>query len=1047
MTRPFILLALCVSPAFAQGWTQLTNTRMHNATGAMSVCPPDNFQPAGGGIPAYSFNGLCFGKITDQSSAAIDTKRSRMVIWGGGHLGYRGNEAYSVDLVTPSATSATCGITGASCVISSNVSAPTMTRLNNPSAWQSDCSDEADGSLQAEHTWGAFLYLPKHDKFFMWLGGHYCGSGYGPWLDTRAWLMDPITAAWTKKADASPAWGGGNGGFSAGAHCVIDPTTAHETVLCLADSKAIYRYDVDDNVWSTVIAYNTLPFVGSTVQTGPKLVVDPDRKLLFFIGSSFTAPVSPDPRIYSLSLVDWSGVDWTANVTGCGDLMGYAYPSAVWDPSIHKIVGYVPRTVASSSPSNQVIIFDPATSTCVAQPFTGGPTAHDAILARNGSTSEHGMYGRFGYVPNLGKYVLLNNPDEDAYTFTLNLTATHGLGASTLTCVDRDGDGYGTGPGCSGSDADDQDAAVHTSAQFLSKWTDIPTGLRHLGYNPANIWYVSPSGNDATGVVNNTSQPFATCCGSGKANPVAGDAVMLRGGTYAFWTVWAPSGTAGAPTLYLAYPGELPHFTPYPAGFDFTNISWAIIDGLKFTASGSNACINLAAASNVIVRHVDASGCTWGIDTELPVDVTVEDSALHGNGEHGIYFTNHPAPGSGAFTYGKIFARRNLLYSNDRTGIQMNGPFRYSVIEQNISYGNGYPGGSGAGFSWLTGVRDSVLRDNVSINNPQGLVISQYQAFCEVYPHTPCPFPQTGNIIENFTSYVTGTYSDGTVMGGSQTVVQVGSAVSDPPAVAASIGNNTFRNIAGVGNHTGGFGYAPLQFGGANSDSSTSTFQNIRTWNSNGTPGTAVFSVATAPYYYTCAEAAAAPTYFGAITNCSYGDPGFVAASTSYYNSPASFDLRPAVGSPLINNALVLYPDYDVAGNPRSMAIPSIGAYEYQGAPSPSVSPTSLPAGTVGAAYSQTLTASNFAGAVTWSLLSGSLPTGLSGCTSGTGATCSITGTPSTTSGSPFSFTIRAGDGTTNVDTAYSVTVNPSGGGSGGSRSGGKVTHGGKIIH
>lgn len=930
MKRLILLLSLCL-PAFSQGWTQLTNTRMHNSTGSLSVCPPDNFQPVGGGMPTYSFNGLCFGKITDQSSAAIDTKRNRMVIWGGGHLGYRGSEAYSVDLVTPSATSATCGTTGAPCRTSSNVSAPTMTRLNDPAIWQSDCSDQADGSLQAEHTWGAFLYLPKNDKFFMWLGGHYCGSGFGPWLDTRAWLMDPVTAVWTKKADASTLWGGGGGGYSAGAHCAVDPTTAHETVLCIADNKGFYRYDVDANTWSEVLAYGTFPFSGGSVQTGPRLVVDPDRKLLFIIGSSAFAPVSPDPHIYSLSLTDFSvGVDWTSAVTGCDDLMGYAYPSAVWDPSLHRIVGYVPRTVGSSAAANKVIIFDPGTKTCVTQPFTGGPTAHDSILARNGSTSEHGMYGRFGYVPGLGKYVVVNNPDEDAYTFTLNASATHGLGSSTLTCVDRDGDGYGTGPGCTGPDADDQDAAVRISAEFLSKWTTLAAGLQHLGYNPTSVWYIATTGNDATGAVNNAALPFATCCGTGKANPAAGDAVILRGGTYTFWA-FAISGTAGAPTIYMSYPGELASFLSYPSGFDWNaSLSYMVIDGMRFNASGSNACVNLGLISNTIVRHVEASGCTWGIDTELPVDVTVEDSVLHGNGEHGIYFTSHPAPGSGAFTYGQIFARRNLLYSNDRTGMQMNGAFRYSVQEQNISYNNGFPGGSGAGFSWLTGVRDSILRDNVSINNPQGLVIGAYQEYCNVYPHTPCPFPQTGNLIENFSSYVTGTYSDGTAMGGSQTVVQAGPSLSDPPTTPADIGGNTYRNIAGVGNHTGGFGYAPLHL-----ESSTaplpSTYENIRIWNSNGTPGTAVFSRDSAPYYFTCAEAAATPAWFTSVTGCSYGDPGFTAASTAYYNTPASFDLRPASGSPLIGAGLALYPQFDVIGNPHSPTAPSIGAYEYQG--------------------------------------------------------------------------------------------------------------------
>lgn len=84
-----------------------------------------------------------------------------------------------------------------------------------------------------------------------------------------------------------------------------------------------------------------------------------------------------------------------------------------------------------------------------------------------------------------------------------------------------------------------------------------------------------------------------------------------------------------------------------------------------------------------------------------------------------------------------------------------------------------------------------------------------------------------------------------------------------------------------------------------------------------------------------------------------------------------------------------------------------------------SVSPSSLASGTVSTSYSQTLTASNFASTVTWSLLSGTLPTGITFNTT----THVLAGTPTTTSGSPFTFTIRATDGTSTVDTPYSVTI------------------------
>jgi uncharacterized protein YhjY with autotransporter beta-barrel domain len=82
------------------------------------------------------------------------------------------------------------------------------------------------------------------------------------------------------------------------------------------------------------------------------------------------------------------------------------------------------------------------------------------------------------------------------------------------------------------------------------------------------------------------------------------------------------------------------------------------------------------------------------------------------------------------------------------------------------------------------------------------------------------------------------------------------------------------------------------------------------------------------------------------------------------------------------------------------------------------VSPSILPAGTKGAAYSQTVGASGGTGPYTFTISSGSLPAGLS-LNSATGA---ITGTPT---GSGISnFTVRAADSIGNVGThSYSVSI------------------------
>ncbi len=85
------------------------------------------------------------------------------------------------------------------------------------------------------------------------------------------------------------------------------------------------------------------------------------------------------------------------------------------------------------------------------------------------------------------------------------------------------------------------------------------------------------------------------------------------------------------------------------------------------------------------------------------------------------------------------------------------------------------------------------------------------------------------------------------------------------------------------------------------------------------------------------------------------------------------------------------------------------------------ITTTTLPNWTVNRPYSQTIATSGGTAPITFAVTAGSLPPGLI-LNSSTGA---ITGTPTTTSGSPFSFTIKATDATSATAThAYSVAIN-----------------------
>jgi hypothetical protein len=108
------------------------------------------------------------------------------------------------------------------------------------------------------------------------------------------------------------------------------------------------------------------------------------------------------------------------------------------------------------------------------------------------------------------------------------------------------------------------------------------------------------------------------------------------------------------------------------------------------------------------------------------------------------------------------------------------------------------------------------------------------------------------------------------------------------------------------------------------------------------------------------------------------------------------------------------YLDYIRAGFNKSAVTPP---YEFDS--TPSITTTSLPGGTQGSAYSQTLAATSGNAPLTWSVSAGSLPSGLSLSSGGV-----ISGTPSGSGTS--NFTVQVSDADSDTDTqALSIAIAP----------------------
>lgn len=371
------------------GWTELPNTKL------LSVCPPNNF----GGI-AYEFGGTSPSGHCAQSvfrawnSAVLDTTRNQLLVWGGGHNDYFGNEVYALPL------------TGTS----------TWTRLTNPSDFTQNlgCPDaNTDGTPVSRHTYNGLAYMAAQDKFFSFSSGIApCGS------NTRTtWLFSPTTNLWNyvtptgynPMTDGSPS--------SQGPICAYNPTD--EAVYCnQAGNFGIIQKFTYPNTWTKLTGYGT-----SVVGINTTSAIDPVRKILVFVGTGSGGALN----IQSISLDSGSTyavTDLTSSFTGCSALQ-VDYPGLTYDSSRGTFMAY---------PNNGNTVYEILMDTreCVAHTFAGGPA----------SATGAGTFGRFVYNAAEGNYIVALDTNANVYTLTLdnlepditppniNLTVQNSIGQS-----------------------------------------------------------------------------------------------------------------------------------------------------------------------------------------------------------------------------------------------------------------------------------------------------------------------------------------------------------------------------------------------------------------------------------------------------------------------------------------------------------------------------------------------------------------------------------------------------------------------------------------
>jgi hypothetical protein len=329
------------------GWHELPSTALR------SVCPPNRF-----GDSDYPFFEECKSITAAWNSAVMDTRRNRLVVWGGGHTDYLGNELYALDLRSL-----------------------TVSRLTDPGLplATSGCPEALVNGTQpnARHTYDALAYIEHVDRLWTFSGSlSPCG-----FFGTGTWTFDFGSNAWEKRTPKGETPMGGPGIVSA-----YDPVSGK---VFLDDGTYFYSYDFAGDRYERLAGSNGIGYHSTAV-------IDPIRRKFVIVGAG---------RVHVYDIAKTGGFFGPSRrilgTKGGDPVVRSIYPGLAFDPVTGRIVAW--------NGGDTVYSLDLETAKWAPITYPGGP----------GRAMPNGTYKRWSYAPGSGVFAVINAMTGNAFTFRL----------------------------------------------------------------------------------------------------------------------------------------------------------------------------------------------------------------------------------------------------------------------------------------------------------------------------------------------------------------------------------------------------------------------------------------------------------------------------------------------------------------------------------------------------------------------------------------------------------------------------------------------------
>ncbi|MCL4721021.1 MAG: hypothetical protein KJ041_03515, partial [Gammaproteobacteria bacterium] len=384
---PLMVQAAAIDNLQPGVWTAVSN----NSIASVNPCPGDN----------CSYSGISGqkGLINEWSSGAYAANLGQygsLLVWGGGHGQYLGNEVYRFDIASGN-----------------------WSRLTEPtSSFSLDYSNSelANGVPMSMHSGSMLEYDPATSRFLKLTSAS--DHVYGEKGTGTVHMLDVNTRAWSR-AQKLP----GHSGAMNATSTAYDPT---RKVVWLhpnysAGSAVFSYFSPASGTWTAAGTQNNMADVGIY----GAMAVDPTRDIAVLLDTYSSRDAI---YVYALSEAIASKTGpYSITVTGAG---GAKVPSALktraafqWD-SVNKVF------VGWGTGSSVWTLTPPSSS------WKTGTWTWKNVTAASGSASpqanSNGTFGRFRYVPALAAFIVVNDINSPVYMYKLSSAAgSGGSGNST----------------------------------------------------------------------------------------------------------------------------------------------------------------------------------------------------------------------------------------------------------------------------------------------------------------------------------------------------------------------------------------------------------------------------------------------------------------------------------------------------------------------------------------------------------------------------------------------------------------------------------------